>query len=426
MILSALGLIGTLLVIFGQEWAHPPPAVASGDAVDHHLGGHITISDHDDEQYLPSVAYNWKHHEYLVVWHDKWAIGTRDIRAARLSDTGQVLAEFVVFEHATRDSFQPSVDYDPVNDRYLVAWSFDAFGDGSDMDLYGRFVPWDGPNAALSEFPISTWSTHQWTPRVTYGRSVEEYLVVWVNEYQAGTPPMYISGRRVKADGSGFPGGASDLTISHASEPRINPDVAYNLARNEYLVVYDNTFDIWGLRLTGTLDHDFGGPFTIAGWPDTEIGPAVAACKDANQFLVAWQSDQGSSNDAIYARFIDGDGTMAGVHLIDDTTGAEVEADVACSQQGNRYLLAWMTEYVNGRFGLWSRMANPDETFEPAFAVVHPGQAADRTSPFAAGGHANFLLAWEHQRDGTSYQDIHGRLVTPFAAFLPQALRNAP
>ncbi|NOZ48948.1 MAG: hypothetical protein GXP37_02730 [Chloroflexi bacterium] len=391
-----------------------------------HLSAEITISALDNEEYRPAVAYNWKHHEYLVVWHTKWTIGTRDIRAARISDTGQVLSTFTVYEHATKDSAQPAVAYDPVNDRYLVVWIFDVSGNGSDWDLYGRLIPWDGPSASLNEFAISTWNTHQWNPRVAYGRAVEEFLVVWANEYQSGVLPMYISGRRVKAADGSFPGSASDLTINHATENRLNPDVTYNLARNEYLVVYDNAVDIFGFRLTGDLSHHFGGEFGIAGWPGTEIRPAVAACKGANQYLVAWQSDQGTGNDAIYARFVDGGGTVGNVYLIDDTTSPEQEADVACNLSGTQYLVTWQTRYTNLKYGIWGRLVQTDETMESVFGIVSPGPATDRTNPIAAGGPTNYLVAWEHQRDGTSYQDIHGRLVTPYAVFLPLALRNHP
>jgi len=293
-------------------------------ALDPYQSNEITISALDNEEYLPSVAYNWKHDEYLVVWHNTWTIGTRDIRAQRVSAGGQLLgSEFLVAESPTKDYAQPSVDYDPVNDRYLVAYIYDTVGDGSDWDLYGRFIPWDGPDAGLTEFVICNFATHQWNPKVAYGRAVEEYLVVWANEYQAGTSPMYISGRRVKASDGSFPGGTgSDLTISHGTENRVNPDVTYNLARNEYLVVWDNAVDIFGVRLTGDLSHDFGGEFGIAEWPDTEIHPAVAACDDADQYLVAWQSFATGTYD-IYARFVKGDGTLEGVYEVEATTSPD-------------------------------------------------------------------------------------------------------
>ena len=155
----------------GQERA-PDAAPTS---VDSHLSGEIVVSAVDNEEYLPAVAYNWKHHEYLVVWHTRWTVGSRDIRAARISEQGQVLSSFVVYEHNSRDSAQPTVAYDPVNDRYLVAWVYDAFGNGSDWDVYGRLIPWEGPVAGLQAFPICTFASHQWNPRVAYGRAVENF-----------------------------------------------------------------------------------------------------------------------------------------------------------------------------------------------------------------------------------------------------------
>lgn len=393
---------------------------------DPYLSHEIVISDLDTKEYLPSVAFNWKHNEYLVVWHTTWNIGSSDIRAARISVNGEILSEFTVHEHATRDSIQPAVDYDPVNDRYLVVWVHDVFGDGSDWDLYGRILPWEGPSASLLAFPISTFGTHQWIPKVAYGRAVEEFLVVWNNEYQDGSLPMYISGRRIKAADGTFPGNDSDLTIYHTSEQRINPDVTYNLARNEYLVVYDNVSDIFGTRYTGSINYDFGGEFGIAAWPDAESHPAAAACNAANQYLVAWQSNQGGTNEAIYARFIAGDGTVGNVYQIDDTTGSEIEADVACNQAGQRYLVAWQTEYAAAPYGIWGRFVHSNETMEPQFPVVDPTQTASRTQPIVAGGHTNYLVVWEHQRTGTAFQDIHGRLITSHIVFIPLVQRDLP
>ena len=387
------------------------------------LSNEITISNNDNETYFPSVAYNWKHHEYMVVWHTKWAVGSRDIRGARISDTGQVLSTFIVYEDTTNDSAQPTIAYDSVNDRYLVVFIYDVWGDGSDWDLYGRFIPWDGPDASLNEFAICTWNTHQWGPKIAYGGTVSEFLVVWANEDQAGTIPMYISGRRITAADGSFPGSDSDLTISHTTENRVNPDLSYNSARNEYMVVYDNAQDIFGIRLTGDLNHNFGGEFAIAGWPGAEIHPAVAACRGANQYLVAWQSDQSASNDAIYARFIDGGGTIGNVYLIDDTTSPEQEPDVDCNFSGTQYFVSWQSRYTNLEYGIWGRLVEPDETLESEVEVVPPGSTASRTTPVIGGGHTNYLVVWEHERDGTSYQNIHGRLITPYKIFLPLILR---
>jgi hypothetical protein len=317
------------------------------------------------------------------------------------------------------------VAYDPVNDRYLVVWSFDTFGGGADWDLYGRFIPWNGPSGSLSEFPICTWETHQWNPKVAYGRAVEEYVVVWNNEYQSGVLPMYISARRVRATG-GFPGGDSDLTIWDAAENRVNADVTYNLARNEYLVVYDNGVDIFGLRLTGDLTHDFGGRIDIAGWPDVEHRPAAAACEAADQYFVAWQSYVGGTNYDAYGRFINGNGTVADVKHLYGTTVNETNPDVACGQGSQNYLVVWEQQYSNltGPYGVWGRLLHTNKTQGDVFGIVAGQGSNNRTDPAVAAGPPGYLVVWEHDRHGTSYQDIHGRLVTPYSAFLPLVVRR--
>jgi len=78
----------------------------------------------------------------------------------------------------------------------------------------------------------------------------------------------------------------------------------------------------------------------------------VAACKGANQYLAAWQSNQGTGNDAIYARFIDGEGTLGNVYLIDDTTSPEQRTNVACNLSGRQYLVTWQTRYTNLKYGI--------------------------------------------------------------------------
>ena len=379
-----------------------------------YLSPEITISDFNNRESVPDIAYNHKHNEYFVVWQTD---NPYTIRGARISATGQVLANFQI---NGGPAFQPAVAYDPVHDRYLVVFIFGDSNSPSKPDLLGRFIPWDGPDPIIKSFPIATWSTTQIDPDVAYGRAVEEFLVVWANLYTPPTPlPNYISGRRIRAADGSFIGTGSNMTINHPSQDRNNPRVTYNLARNEYLVVYDNLVDILGTRFTGDLTHDFGGELKIAGWPDAESNPDAAACYEADQYFVTWQSDQGSSNDAIYGRYINGDGTPGAVKKIDDTTGPEREASVSCNNAGNQYLIAWQTEYTILKFGVWARFVQPDGKMGDPFPVQEPFNQSHRTLPAVAGGKTNYVAVWENERGNTGFWDIHGRLISPYAVFTP-------
>lgn len=401
--------------------------VATSASADPHLGGEIVISALDNAQNLPSVAYNSQHDEYLVVWHNTWG-GNRDIYAQRITGQGKLLSWFAVGPTAPlnpypNDRAQPSVAYDPVNDRYLVVWAYDTSGNGSNWDIHGVFVNWDGPIQGLHQFNICDWPTQQWTPKVAYARAEEEFMIVWWTDHPS--VPGYISGRRITASDGTFPSSGSDFTINHLSEVRVNPEIAYNLARNEYLVVYDNTQDVFGSRYTGKGVPLAGGEFGIAGWSGAETQPSVAACRETDQYLVAWQNHQPD----IYARFIKGDGSLDGGPLhLEYTSIDEIKPQVACNSAGSQFLVVWQQQFSNatGPYGIWGQFVNNDKTLGTPFGIMAPtsGVTAEFTTPAVAGGAVNYLTVWEHDRAGTAFQDIHGRLIAPYAVFLPLVLRN--
>ena len=419
---------GLILIVGGSNAHAQLSELAIGSATDSpHLGAEIIISALDNEQNLPAVAYNWKHDEYLVVWHNTWG-GNRDIYAQRITGQGKLESWFAVAPTAPlnpypNDRVQPSVAYDPVNDRYLVVWAYDTSGTGSNWDIHGIFVNWDGPIQGLHQFNISDWPTQQWAPKVAYGRAQEEFMIVWWTDHPS--VPGYISGRRMNASDGTFPTSGSDFTISDLFEVRVNPEIAYNLALNEYLVVYDNTQDVFATRYTGAGLPLAGGEFGIATWSGAETQPSVAACPATNQYLIAWQNDQPD----IYARFIDGDGSFNGGPLhLSYTSIDEILPQVACNSAGNHFLVVWQNQYssVTGPYGIRGQFVNNDQTLGADFGIMAPtsGITAEFTDPVVAGGNVNYLTVWEHDRAGTAFQDIHGRLITQHMVFLPLVLRN--
>lgn len=425
-----LVLIASALLLFvggARTQARLVTSAAAAAADTPHLGEEITVMALNNEQVLPSVAYNWRHDEYLVVWQNTWG-GSSDIYAQRLTGQGKLESWFAVAPSTPSNPFpndraQPSVAYDPVNDRYLVVWAYDTSGNGSNWDIHGVFVNWDGPIEGSGQFIISDWSTPQWTPKVAYGRAQQEFMIVWWTDHP--TVPDYISGRRMTALDGTFPTSGSDFTIDDPSEARVNPEIAYNLARNEYLVVYDNTQDIFAARYTGTGASLAGGEFGVAAWPGAETQPSVAACPETDQYLVAWQNNQPD----IYARFVNGDGVVDGGPLhLESTSVDEIKPEVACSQAGRQFLVTWQQQFSSstGPYGIWGQFVNTDKTVGTHFGLISPtgGVSAEFTSPVVAGGRVNFLTVWEHDRAGSSFQDIHARLITQNMVFLPLVLRS--
>ena len=119
--------IGTITIVM----VHPLSAQQG-------LGLEITISDLDNEQVHPGIAYNDTRDQYLVVWQNNWG-GVSDIYAQRLDGEGNLLSWFTV-DTGTNSRVQPTVTYDSVNDRYLVVWAYDFAGDGSDWAIDSWFL----------------------------------------------------------------------------------------------------------------------------------------------------------------------------------------------------------------------------------------------------------------------------------------------
>lgn len=256
---------------------------------------------------------------------------------------------------------------------------------------------------------------------MVYARLQDEFLVTWTNIQP--TAPAYISGGRVSADGSGFPAGPFTVA-NHATEIRANQSLAYNNSRNEYLVTYDNGFNILGVLLQGDGTPVVGGgEFTIAGWPDAETYAAVASCPGQDQYIVLWHSFTTNGNYDIYARFLSGDGSAGSVLMVHNWIIDEQFPTAACSQYGQRYVVAWEQQNAFFNTGIWGRMIDTSGVMTDAFEIVSAGTNANRNRPALAGGSPGNLVIWEHWRDGTGYQDIHGRLLWPYAAYLPAVIR---
>ena len=398
-----------------------PPLPADGSF----LSQEIVISERVSNEYNPAVAYNPVHHEYLVVWENEFPGGYHDIYAQRLSSTGKLLSWFDV-STSLNSNYEPAVAYDPVNDRYLVVFTYDFNGDGSNIDVYGRFIPWNGPDPGLTDFIICDWSTDQQHAEVTYAYEQREYLAVWKNAPDDNYD--YISGRRIIADGSGMP---DAFAISSGPENRDFVDVTYNLTRNEYLVVWDvdmsessRSWDIFGRRFQGN-GIPIGEEFNIAGWPGGEMYPSVAACRQADQYLVAWESDHETGGDdyAIYARYLNGDAVPGTVYIVNDGLEDDNRVDVRCNFLGNKYLLAWEHQITANIAGIWARIAFPDETMPPAFEVIPAGWDENRLSPAIGGGRSSYLVTWAHETVSGNY-DIHGRLLR-HVVYLPLTNRLA-
>jgi hypothetical protein len=124
------------------------------------------------ENLEPKVFYNIHHNEFLVVWYTKQGGLTWDIWARRVGVDGNLGNPFNVVSIEAIHLTQPQVAYSPVQDEYLVVYTFEV--SSSNTDIYGTMFKWDG-SLIGAPFPIITEADKQVKPVLAYNSSDDEY-----------------------------------------------------------------------------------------------------------------------------------------------------------------------------------------------------------------------------------------------------------
>ncbi len=226
-------------------------------------------------------------------------------------------------------------------------------------------------------------------PAVAYNSTDNEFLVVWsgaddvVGEYE-------IWGQRLNAANGALMGANSQISaMGLLDDPAFDaqdPDVAYNSASNEYLVVWsadhyaDNEFEIFGQRLNAG-GAPIGGRLRVSVMggsanPDYDaVDPAVAYNSTDNEYLVVWSGDNtgGTLLDdefEIWGKLLEGDADWIGADFrISDMGGIGDEAydgrapDVAYNSTDNQYMVVWEGDdraynRADNEFEIWGQRLN--------------------------------------------------------------------
>lgn len=308
---------------------------------------------------------------------------------------------------------QPSVAYDPDEDRYLVVWTCDYSEDGSFFWVYVRFVNWDG-SFATTDYPLRIADEDMFFPRVAYGGSTKEFFVTWWTRGE-GTFKDAIWVHKIPADTPTT--GSAVVTIS-GPEDRNYPDIAFNQARNEYIIVYQKATasggDVMGIRLQGNGTVLGTGEFGIAEWPDDEGAPRIAASRVSNRWAVVWHSQVRPADRDAFARllWIDGSNTlqMSSPVVVQGTTGDNVNPDIAAYPESSTFLITSSEQYTTGYLGIVARPFYASNVLGPIFDI-RMGVAGFSQLPSVAGGKTGWMMVWQQDRDAAgTYQDIHGRI----------------
>jgi len=190
---------------------------------------------------------------------------------------------------------------------------------------------------------VSALPEDQVEPAIAYNQERREYLVVWYND-RPGLDDIYAQ----RLDSNGAPTGPW-IAISYGpGADRWRPAVAWNSARDEYLVIWDDNASIRGRRVSGS-GQPLGGEIAIDGGlagGDKDAHLAYASAQDS--YLVVWQNSiikgQLIEEGHVLARVVSSEGLPQATPVyLSQGFGGNVRwpPRVAYNRSRNEYLVAW-------------------------------------------------------------------------------------
>jgi uncharacterized repeat protein (TIGR01451 family) len=307
------------------------------------LGSSFPLVTTPISQTSPTAAYGGNPRNgvqnYLVVWEDarNSADTAYDIYGQIADITGTLQGINFPISTAASDQYFPAVASN-TQDEFLVVWQDSREGN---WDIYGQWVV----NGELEgeNFPISVAQGNQYYPAVAYNRSKDEYFVVWWDDRDWVITGYNIYGRLI-TDSREV--GDSDCPIVTAAGDQQYPDITYNSANGEYMVIWQDhrngNWDIYGRRISDQCPPLYDD-FPVSQESARQWRPALAYNSADNQYLIVWWDNRNAATGwDIYGQRLASDGELLGIDLaISDAQGAQWSPDVAYSSFDNDYLVVW-------------------------------------------------------------------------------------
>jgi hypothetical protein len=376
-----------------------------------------------NSEIYPTVAHDEVRGRYLVVYHNETTLNAQCITAQ-----GHVLATYVL--GSTPQSTGPDVAYNPVDDQYLVVFATSGVIEGAYVS--GQCCSQVGCSSAPFTISGDRTGTQHYSPAVSCNRHTNhhDYLVVWEDGYSIPNDHWAIYARRVTSN-HGF------VTPSFAVRGSTNdqfhqPDVAFNLNHNDWLVVYEaqisgatSGYDIYGRRVRG-LDSIVEAEHAIDTTINNQMFPTVAAYRPnkVTPYFVAytdyWDDPSGSVRGILLK--VDGTITTQYLNIAATLNVGQSDIDLASNERLGGYTAVWSEH--DGDWNIRGRRITHDGILQPPFDISQDGalgQGMDESMPAVAGGAPTALVVWQQSPNITDY-DIYGRFLG-YAIYVPLVLR---
>ncbi len=411
-----------------------PAEIQAQSKIISRVGDEITVYNEPSlVEASPAIAYNDIRHEYLAVWYNDRP-GNDDIRARRIAQDGRLLGGPFYISAAGDgiDRRYPRVAFNIKSDQYLVVWEHQDISSG--YSIHGRRVSGDGQVLDASDLIIRSAGINLYTPAkpaVAYAYTSNKYLVVWQETWHPLPISTSIVGQ-VVLDSGALDGGNITVSQDPGGYFRTNPDLAYNIGRNEYLVVWEqldpapdpDIIDLYSRRVTGE-----GAPLppestNLTHFTTSTTAPAVASLptQPDGLYLVLYELHYKPDDWDINGLLISSDNIPQVSIDIAKSYSHELQPSLTASPNRGLFLATW--KQVDNPSFIFSFIANALIT--PSAQVLdyrldlynlranHP-----RT---AAGWLGDYMVVYE-DTPLTADNGIYGHLIGN-RAYLPWTMKN--
>lgn len=374
-------------------------------------------ADPDVGEWSSAVAFDDSRRNFLVVYEDG-----SEISAVCLNNLGEQLAYY-----ALGSGIFPDIVYNIHKDQYLAVWVEIS----TDMEIVGAFISGNCTNepGTITHIPSAISGDRagdNFAPAVAYNHheNHQDYFVVWENIPPTGITQIFA--RRVTSEGIGLDSSfeiKSSTTAYHS-----DPDVAYNLNMNEYLVVYTHqetspgaTSDVYGRRVYNSGGMGVLPEEIIDSSGESQMAPAVAAYRlnQATPYLVVFRDYWNDTSGDVRGYMLNKEGEPQ-LLLNIATQSAEIESEpaIGMSEHFGGYIVAWLHQAALTS-KLHFRQINNTGLLEPVELVAELPVVIGQ--PALADGPAIPLLTWTQHNP--PFPDIYGQLIWVEQIYLPYMVR---
>lgn len=280
--------------------------------------------------------------------------------------------------------------------RSILVW----FGAALSLLASGLTAAPVAAQAVGSEIPIWVDAASSFAPQVAFNSADEEFLVVWFNE-QGGSRDIFA--RRVLVDGT-----LSSWFAVYAVPGELHwyPVVAYNVARNEYMVAWYELVGLWQDDVLAAKVSADGSsivaPIVISDNVDVQMWPTIAANPLHDEYVVSYSNIWAGGTYDVDAQRVSGDGALLSWANIESGSDPRHYSSAAYQAFNDTYLIVYnLHDMVTSNWTVVGKLANHDLSGVSIASEIEICTTSHSGMPVVAAGPDGFLVVWY---DGTTSQ----------------------